>query len=184
MPAKRAAAKKSAAKSAAKKSAAKKSAAKSAAKTTSAKPRVRVRSYRHGLGDCHLLSFRKPDGKQFHMLIDFGVVNRTKDPELVMTPVAKDIAKECGGVLDLVVATHQHTDHLSGVEQAKAELAPAKVAMKRLWLAWTEDPRNDLGKKIRQELIGKLTALRLAVRELAGANAAAADRIQGTLDFF
>lgn len=180
MPAKRVAVKKTARKSAAKTATAKKT----AAKTTSTRPRVRIRTYRHGLGDCHLLSFRKPDGKQFHMLIDFGVVNRTKDPELVMTPVAKDIAKESGGVLDLVVATHQHTDHLSGFEQAEAELAPAKVAMKRLWLAWTEDPRNDLGKKIRQELIGKLTALRLAVRQLAGANDAAAERIQGTLDFF
>ena len=175
MPAKRAAVTKTAKKSAAKKTAAKK---------TRARPRVRVRTYRHGLGDCHLLSFRKPDGKQFHMLIDFGVVNRTKNPELVMTPVAKDIAKESGGVLDLVVATHQHTDHLSGFEQAEAELAPAKVAMKRLWLAWTEDPRNDLGKKIRRELIGKLTALRLAVRRLAAENAAVADRVQGTLDFF
>ena len=108
MPAKRVAVKKTARKSAAKTATAKKT----AAKTTSTRPRVRIRTYRHGLGDCHLLSFRKPDGKQFHMLIDFGVVNRTKDPELVMTPVAKDIAKESGGVLDLVVV---HVEHIPEV---------------------------------------------------------------------
>ena len=62
MPAKRVAVKKTARKSAAKTATAKKT----AAKTTSTRPRVRIRTYRHGLGDCHLLSFRKPDGKQFH----------------------------------------------------------------------------------------------------------------------
>ena len=171
-------------KSVAKKTTAKKSTAKKTAAKSSAKSRVRVRTYRHGLGDCHLLSFRKPDGGQCHVLIDFGVVNRTKEPEKVMTPVAKDIAKETGGELDLVIATHQHTDHLSGFKQASTELAPAKVTMKRLWLAWTEDPRSDLGKKIRKELIGKLAAVRLAVQRLAGVGSAAAERIQGTLDFF
>jgi hypothetical protein len=168
----------------AKKTTTKTTATKKSAAKTATKPRVRVRTYRHGLGDCHLLSFRKPGGGQCHVLIDFGVVNRTKEPEKVMTPVAKDIAKETGGVLDLVIATHQHTDHLSGFKQASAELEPARVKMQRLWLAWTEDPGNDLGKKIRDELIGKLTAVRLAVQRLAGAGSAVADRIQGTLDFF
>jgi hypothetical protein len=147
-------------------------------------PRVRVRTYRHGLGDCHLLRFRAPDGKAVHVLIDFGVVNRTKDPETVMKPVAMDIAKESGGVLDLVIATHQHTDHLSGFKQAQDELDPAKVEMKRLWLAWTEDPANPLGKKVKDDLVKKLTAVRLAAKQLAATDSAAAARIQGTLDFF
>ena len=172
-------------KTVAKKTVARKSAAtKTTAKTASKQQHVRVRTYRHGLGDCHLLSFRKADGTRCHVLIDFGVVNRTKDPELVMTPVAKNIATESGGVLDLVIATHQHTDHLSGFKQAQAELAPAKLTMKRLWLAWTEDPSNALGKKIQQELVAKLAAVRLAAKQLAAAGNPAADRIQGTLDFF
>ena len=175
MPAKRATTRR-----AAKKGTSPKTATKAAAK----KPRVRVRTYRHGLGDCHLVTFRRPNGVPFHLLIDFGVVNRTKNPEKVMTPVARDIARESGGVLDLVIATHQHTDHLSGFRQAAAELAPPKLTMKRLWLAWTEDPGNDLGKQIQDELVKKLAAVRLAARELAGADSPAAARIQGTLDFF
>src|SRR5688500_13561672 len=183
MPAKRATAGRAAKKSAATKSATT-SATKPATKSATKKPRVRVRTYRHGLGDCHLLTFRKPGGTPFHVLIDFGVVNRTKDPEKVMAPVARDIARECGGVLDLVIATHQHTDHLSGFKQAAAELAPPKLTMERLWLAWTEDPGNPLGKQIQDELVKKLAAVRLAVRELAGVDSPAAARIQGTLDFF
>ena len=190
MPAKRATTKRVAKKTAAKKTTAKKTTAKKTAakktpaKTTSKSPRVRVRTYRHGLGDCHLLRFRAPDGKSVHVLIDFGVVNRTKNPDTVMKPVARDIAKESGGVLDLVIATHQHTDHLSGFKQAQDELDPAKVEMKRLWLAWTEDPINPLGQKVKDDLVKKLTAVRLAAKQLAAADSAAAARIQGTLDFF
>ena len=185
MPAKRATTRRVAKKSAATKTVAKKSAAKkSAAKTSSVTSRVRVRTYRHGLGDCHLLRFRKPDGKPLHVLIDFGVVNRTKNPETVMKPVAKDIAQESGGVLDLVIATHQHTDHLSGSKQAQDELDPAKVEMNRLWLAWTEDPSNPLGKKVKDDLLAKLTAVRVAAKQLAAVDSATAARIQGTLDFF
>jgi hypothetical protein len=146
--------------------------------------RVSIRTYRHGLGDCHLLSFAKPGGSKCHVLIDCGVVNRTKDPGPLMTAVAQDIARVSGGVLDVVVATHQHTDHLSGFKQAEAVFHPDRLTMKRLWLAWTEDPDNPLGKKIQQDLVKKLTAVRLAVQRLRGVASAAADRIQGTLDFF
>jgi hypothetical protein len=148
--------------------------------------KVRVRTYRHGLGDCHLLSFTKPDGSLLHMLIDCGVVDVTPKPVELMTGVARDIAKETGGTLDIVVATHQHTDHLSGFKQAENEFKPMK--MKRLWLAWTEDKANQLGRKIQKQLVKKLAAVRAAQKELAamgGTRATdAADRIKGVLDFF
>jgi glyoxylase-like metal-dependent hydrolase (beta-lactamase superfamily II) len=63
-----------------------------------------------------------------------------------MTTVAKNIAKETGGTLDVVVATHQHTDHLSGFKQARTEFTAMK--MKRLWLAWTEEKGSPLAKQI------------------------------------
>jgi hypothetical protein len=141
--------------------------------------KVRIRTYRHGLGDCHLLSFIKPDGKRFQILIDCGVVSRTPNPKPIMTQVAQDIARETGGVLDALIATHQHTDHLSGFKQADAEFANMKV--KRLWLAWTEDPQNPDGKKIQQQLVKKLNAVRVAASKLDAQDAAG---INGVLDFF
>src|SRR5215211_3470719 len=93
----------------AKKTSAKKAGAKRGAAKKRVGRRVRVRTYRHGLGDCHLLSFTKPDGTPAHVLIDCGVVNRTENPVPLMTGVAQDIARESGGVLDLVIVTHQHT---------------------------------------------------------------------------
>jgi hypothetical protein len=165
--------------------ASRKSVAKKApAKRASSSKRVTIRTYRHGLGDCHLLSFAKPGGGRCHVLIDCGVVNRTKDPVPLMTEVARDVASVSGGVLDVVIATHQHTDHLSGFKQAEAVFDPARLTMKRLWMAWTEDPENDLGRKIQKDLVKKLTAVRLAAERLRGVADATADRIQGTLDFF
>ena len=128
------------------------------------KTKIRIRTYRHGLGDCHLLSFTKPDGSPLHVLIDCGVVDVTPNPEELMTGVAQNIAKETGGALDIVVATHQHTDHLSGFRQARAEFAPIK--MKRLWFAWTEDKSNPLGQKIKRELVKKLAVARAAHQRL------------------
>lgn len=145
-----------------------------------AKPaKVRIRTYRHGLGDCHLLSFIKPGGKRFQILIDCGVVSRTPNPKPIMTRVAQDIAHETGGVLDALIATHQHTDHLSGFRQADPEFTNMK--MKRLWLAWTEDPQNPLGKKIQKQLVKKLNAVRAAAKKLGAKDAAG---INGVLDFF
>ncbi len=156
-----------------------------ATKTTRGKKnRVRVRTYRHGLGDCHLVSFAKPDGSQFHLLIDCGVVSRTQNPGPLMTAVAKDIAEQTGKTLDVVVATHQHTDHLSGFKQADAVFRVGNIEMKRLWLAWTEDPRNPLGKKIQQELVRKLAAVRAAAAKLTALDRATADRVRSVLDFF
>jgi hypothetical protein len=143
--------------------------------------KVRIRTYRHGLGDCHLLRFLKPDGSPFHMLIDCGVVNRTPDSGALMTRVAQDIQLETGGVLDVVVATHQHTDHLSGFRQA-AQFNSA-IKMKRLWLAWTEDPSNPLGKKIQQQLARKLAALRAAATKLRALSPDDAKFIDSVLDF-
>ena len=144
--------------------------------------KVRIRTYRHGLGDCHLLRFFKPDGSPFHMLIDCGVVNRTPDPGPLMTRVAQDIASETGGVLDVVIATHQHTDHLSGFKQAATQFNGA-IKMKRLWLAWTEDPSNPLGKKIQSQLVRKLAALRAATAKLRALSKEDANFIESVLDF-
>src|ERR1700693_1426327 len=145
-------------------------------------PKLRIRTYRHGLGDCHLLRFSKPDGSAFHILIDCGVVNRTPKPGPLMTKVAQDIVAETGGVLDVLVATHQHTDHLSGFKQAESEFKN-NIKMKRLWLAWTEDPSNPLGKQIQRQLVRKLNAVRAAANKLAGVDPKETSGINGVLDF-
>ncbi len=151
--------------------------------------KVRIRTYRHGLGDCHLLQFAKPNGANFNLLIDCGVVDKTVNPKAMMTAVAQDIARETSTghgakakpVLDLVIATHQHTDHLSGFEQARKEFD--QMEFKRLWLAWTEDSGNPLGKRIKGELVRAVAAVRAAAARLTGLNSPTATRVEGILGF-
>src|SRR5215212_3191483 len=75
-----------------------------------------VRAYGVGFGDCFLLTFRYKDATgDRHMLIDFGCTQKPpKAGGRLMLDIANDIKKTVGGKLHAVVATHRHTDHVSG----------------------------------------------------------------------
>src|SRR5438067_12231439 len=106
---------------------------------------VRVRMYRQGLGDCFLLSFPRPGG-QSQVLIDCGVLKGTEDATARITRVAESILETTGGRLDALVVTHQHWDHVSGFLQAEAVFD--RLAIGEVWLAWTEDPADDLARDL------------------------------------
>jgi glyoxylase-like metal-dependent hydrolase (beta-lactamase superfamily II) len=120
---------------------------------------VRVRMYRQGLGDCFLLAFPRPEGGEFFVLIDCGVILGTPDGDQIMKEVVADIANETGGTLDVLVATHEHWDHVSGFVQARDEFAKFKT-IREVWLAWTEDPRNETANRIRRDREARLDALK------------------------
>jgi hypothetical protein len=111
---------------------------------------VRVRAYQVGFGDCFLVTFRYAAGGDRHVLIDFGSTRlpRGADPNL-LGRVAEDVARECGGQLDAVVATHRHRDHISGFATAggaeTADGTPTGVVIRDLKpklvvQPWTEHP--------------------------------------------
>ncbi|HEY0553561.1 MAG TPA: MBL fold metallo-hydrolase, partial [Thermoanaerobaculia bacterium] len=80
---------------------------------------VKVRMYRQGLGDCFLLAFATGAERPFYMLIDCGVLLGTPDGGDRMRQVAASLRDSTGGRIDVLVATHQHWDHLSGFDQAR-----------------------------------------------------------------
>ncbi|HRI12858.1 MAG TPA: MBL fold metallo-hydrolase [Verrucomicrobiota bacterium] len=127
-----------------------------------AKHRVRIRMYHQGLGDCLLLSFPRPEGSDFHMLVDCGVVLGTGEPGKVMRQVAEDIKAATGGKLDLLVITHEHWDHLSGFDPNQAQDVFDSLEVNALWLAWTEDEQNPTAKRLREEREQKKEAARKA----------------------
>lgn len=119
--------------------------------------------YRHGLGDCFLLSFPKQEGGQFRVLIDCGLISVASNPKEMMTRVAKNIAAESGGHLDLVVLTHEHWDHVSGFSEQQAQsIFEREFQIDRVWYAWTEDKNNELGKKLRREREARARAVHRA----------------------
>ena len=145
--------------------------------------RASVRMYRQGLGDCFLIAFPTASGKPFHMLIDCGVVLGTPDPKTRMSEVVRDIALVTGNQIDLLVATHEHWDHVSGFIQAQ-ELFD-KLTIGQLWVAWTEDPTDALANQLRAERRSAENALRMAVNHLAVAgDTDTAQRVSSLVGFF
>jgi hypothetical protein len=145
---------------------------------------VRVRMYRQGLGDSFLLTF-DPGGSPKHVLIDSGVLKGTPQGDQRMREVAQNVVAETGGSLDVMVATHEHWDHVSGFAQAKEVWDGLDVD--EVWVAWTEDPADELANELRHKKRQALRALVAAAQRLAAAPSegarATAERIEGVLDF-
>jgi glyoxylase-like metal-dependent hydrolase (beta-lactamase superfamily II) len=141
---------------------------------------VRIRMYRQGLGDCFLLTF-SGGAAPFHALIDCGVLKGTPDADTRMHAVADDIRATTGGRLDVLIATHEHWDHVSGFLQAGDVLGELTVA--EVWLAWTEDPDDALATELRRHRAELRQAVAAAARGLAAAGSPAAERIGALLDF-
>jgi len=89
-------------------------------------PSVRIRMYRQGLGDCFLLTFTETGKEEFNMLIDCGLLQKTENEKEIMRTVVADIKNNLNDsssgtprkFLDVVVLTHEHTDHISGFKHA------------------------------------------------------------------
>ena len=147
--------------------------------------RVTIRMYRQGLGDCFLVFLHRGDGKApYKIMIDCGVIIGTKDAAATMTRVVNNIADATDGQVDLLIATHQHWDHLSGFIQAE-DVFKERLSFDQVWVAWTEDPEDDLANKLRKSRKATVDALRSRVEALrsVGAMADASDT-EGLLDFF
>ena len=133
---------------------------------------IRVRMYRQGLGDCFLLQFPRKGGKgeaPFTILIDCGIIPGTPNGDARMKQVVGNIAKHLkettgGNTIDVLVATHEHADHLSGFNQAKDLFD--QIEVEQVWLAWTEDPDDKVAASIRAERKKKLAALWLGFHQL------------------
>jgi metallo-beta-lactamase superfamily protein len=148
-------------------------------------PRVRVRMYRQGLGDCFLLTFN-PGGDEKHVLIDCGTLGATST-KVTLPDVIADIDKTTNGHLHLVVATHQHQDHLSGFSKLSAQFSSAnKKLIDHVWLAWTEDLQDTLANQLGQARDNMAIAVKSAAQALraTGGDNDEANAIDSLLGFF
>ena len=137
--------------------------------------------YRQGLGDCFLITLPRTTGKPYYIMIDCGVVLGTPDAINQMRDVVSNIIETTHGHVDLLLATHEHWDHLSGFVQAKDLFRGLKVD--QVWLAWTEDPQDALANKLRAEHQAMRMALASACARMraTGAGDGMADSL---LEFF
>ncbi|CAI3787998.1 hypothetical protein AHFPHNDE_01671 [Pseudomonas sp. MM227] len=112
------------------------------------------------LGDCFLIRVLDADHPPAHILIDFGILTGSAQADIRMRQIARDIVETTGGVidehgkvtkkgmLDLLVITHEHWDHISGFSQARDIISDGLVIHK-LWMAWTEDDDDATARQLR-----------------------------------
>jgi hypothetical protein len=147
---------------------------------------VKVRMYRQGLGDCFLLAFPGTGSKPRFVLIDCGVLLGTPQGGERVRQVAEHILESTAGRLDVLVATHEHWDHLSGFEQARDVFDRLKID--EVWVAWTEDPGDQVARGLRRARRTALRALAAVVSRLRaegdGDSVRAADGLEPVLGFF
>lgn len=140
---------------------------------TPADYRARVRMYRHGLGDCFLLTFPRKGRPPFQMLIDCGALARDR---AAMTAVAEHIRDTASqgqpadlARLDVVIGTHEHKDHVSGFNQARQVFNA--IDFRSVWMSWAENLTQAEALQLKQAKRTARTQLQMA---LASAHAGAA----------
>jgi hypothetical protein len=134
---------------------------------------ITIRMFCQGLGDCFLVTIPQAGPRPFSILIDFGVALGTPSAETIMQQAVAKIAELTQGVVDLVVLTHEHWDHVSGFVLA-ADALKTKLTFKHLWVAWTEK---------RGELLADELRARYAKAKIALARAfQAAEALRGVDD--
>ena len=143
--------------------------------------------YRQGLGDCFVLALPAKGGTTKYVLIDCGVHARQTNGPARLTQVMEHLVASIGSHIDVVVATHEHADHLSGFVQKNSPFLKKDLTIGELWVAWTEKRGDGQADKLRKK---RGTAQRLidrAVEDLeqrAGVAATArAERLKGLGDF-
>lgn len=140
--------------------------------------------YRQGLGDCFLLTF-DPGGDERHALIDCGTLG-SRYTTVKLPDVIKEIDETTKGHLHLVIATHEHQDHLSGFSKLSQQFGTAKKKIDNVWLAWTEDPKDPDARKLTKARNAMAIAVKSALQALQAMNSQseAARSMESLLGFF
>lgn len=123
--------------------------------------KIKVRMYRAGTGDFFLLRFMKGTKVSFKMMIDCGCISAGKD---TFTDMIGDLKSLTGSVIDLLVVTHEHADHINGFEKSAALLS--QITFKKVWFAWTEDDQDAVANDYRANRSELGIAVNVAVNRL------------------
>jgi hypothetical protein len=129
---------------------------------------IKIRMYRHGFGDCFLLRFFEGQNRTFTMLIDCGLKHGDKVAGVPLSDVVKDIREQLNESktskkrpkLDVLVATHEHWDHVSGFHPDLKLFDDFLIG--KIWMAWTENPDDKEAVLIQKHLRKSVKALKLA----------------------
>lgn len=151
---------------------------------------VSIRMYRGLLGDFFLVR-HEARGKQFKMLIDCGVLQcigaagakpQTARGKVRIRAGVADLLKDTDKKIDLVVATHEHYDHLSGFILASDQFAEMTIG--KVWMAWTEDRGDAMANGYRNKNKKAINALAALTQSAAFAGTDTKKMVDNLLQFY
>lgn len=137
-------------------------------------PHVLVRMYNVGFGDCFLIEYPGEEGYLHRILIDCGSMAAAPTfsmSDVVDTLLADVVDADGKPRIDVVVCTHRHADHVSGFTRA----AWKDLNVKEVWFPWTEDPKDNEARRIRESQSRLALALQQHWQARLAANAADPD---------
>src|SRR5262245_21464091 len=147
---------------------------------------LRIRMYRQGLGDCFLLTFTRKNKDDFNLMIDCGLLQGTTNGKEIMQAVVENIEEtltvtraidgDTKKWLDVVVLTHEHIDHISGISQAQALFD--RIHFGEVWAGWLDDEHHPKYKAVRERFHKQVTGLTAALNKM---NAPAHDGLKETI---
>ena len=125
--------------------------------------KINVRLYRvGGTGDFFLLQFKKNAKTTFNLMIDCGCINGGRND---FKENVEDLSTTTNGVIDLLIVTHEHADHINGFEKV-SDIFDKNLIIKKVWFAWTE-ANEPFANTFRKEHAKINMALKLASSELS-----------------
>lgn len=146
---------------------------------------VKVRMYRHGFGDCFLLSFFHGKKRVFSMLIDCGIKHNTRSAEVPIEHVIADLKKTLSPgagqrpEIDVLVVTHEHWDHIAFFHPKTSPDFFKDFDICQIWLAWTENPDDEEAVTINSRLREGAAALQFAAMQLQQVESEEASQFSG-----
>lgn len=129
--------------------------------------KIRVRMYRIATGDCFLLQFYDKEELTLRMIIDCGAINSTKEE---FENIFDDIKRETNGKIDLLIVTHEHSDHTNGLTKFSKSFYK-EFDFRNVWFAWTEG-NEPYANQFRKEHVKIKKAVNIAVAKLNSLNSA------------
>jgi beta-lactamase superfamily II metal-dependent hydrolase len=128
---------------------------------------IRVRMYAVGFGDCFLIGFPGAD-REHLVLVDCGVHSASRggaDLADVISDIVAEATKATGApLLDVVMASHRHRDHVHGFRYEGWDT----VEVREVWLPWTEDPNDAEARGIRERQSKRAKHLGVLAADLGG----------------
>ena len=115
-------------------------------------------------------------------LAPFVIHHKTSNREEILNKVAGSIKDATNGKIDLLVVTHEHTDHIDGFKLAKDIFE--NIEIENVWMGWTENYDDPRVKEMDKKFTLYLNALKIAQEQISHFDSSLVKKLDNLLGFY